>query len=163
VKLQRGVGEAPTNLFLVHSVRSSDHFRNRSEVFLVPDRRRACSCRSSTVPASTLHLGPEDHRRRAVELLSTPGAAPALEALRQECGLQLYATFEQEFTYDGVPAHPWRPYELDGLSARACSARYCSARCARPASCRTRSWRVWTAAVRSDHRAGDRTAGAMRP
>jgi glutamine synthetase len=37
----------------------------------------------------------------------------ALERLKSETGLQLLATFEQEFIYSGVAAHPLQPYELD--------------------------------------------------
>jgi glutamine synthetase len=36
----------------------------------------------------------------------------ALQSLHAETGLRLFATFEQEFTYGGVPAHPAQPYEL---------------------------------------------------
>ena len=39
----------------------------------------------------------------------------AIERLQVETGLQLLASFEQELTYSGVPAHPWQPYELDAL------------------------------------------------
>src|SRR5262249_40924020 len=39
----------------------------------------------------------------------------ALSELLTETGLGLFAAFEQEFLYGGVPPHPPRPYELDGL------------------------------------------------
>jgi glutamine synthetase len=39
----------------------------------------------------------------------------ALDRLESETGLRLLAAFEQEFTYSGVPAYPWQPYELDAL------------------------------------------------
>jgi glutamine synthetase len=117
VKLQRGVGEAPTNLFLgAFGPIQVTTFGTVGEVFLVPD------------PAARVFV-PFEHGASEYFFISdlrTTDGEPwnfcprqalrrALEALRQECGLQLYATFEQEFTYDGVPAHPWRPYELDGL------------------------------------------------
>jgi glutamine synthetase len=37
----------------------------------------------------------------------------ALDRLKSEAGLKLFATFEQEFLYSGVAAHPPQPYELD--------------------------------------------------
>ena len=37
----------------------------------------------------------------------------ALERLASETGVRLLAAFEQEFTYSGVSAHAWQPYELD--------------------------------------------------
>jgi len=39
----------------------------------------------------------------------------SLDRLQSETGLRLLSTFEQEFIYSGVPAHPAQPYELDAL------------------------------------------------
>jgi glutamine synthetase len=36
----------------------------------------------------------------------------ALDSLHAETGLRIFSTFEQEFTYDGVPARPAQPYAL---------------------------------------------------
>jgi glutamine synthetase len=116
-KLQRGVGEAPTNLFLgAFGPIQVTTFGTVGEVFLVPD------------PATRVFVPFEGSASEHFFIadLRTADGEPwnfcprqvlrrALEALRQQCGLQLYATFEQEFTYDGVPAHPWRPYQLEGL------------------------------------------------
>jgi glutamine synthetase len=42
----------------------------------------------------------------------------ALDDLRRETGLELLATFEQEFVYSGVAAHPGQPYELGAYRAQ---------------------------------------------
>jgi len=116
-KLQRGVGEAPTNLFLgAFGPIQVTTFGTVGEVFLLPDpAARVC------VPFE----GGASEYFFIADLRSEDGEPwsfcprqvlrRALEALRRQSGLQLFATFEQEFTYDGVPAHPWRPYELEGL------------------------------------------------
>jgi glutamine synthetase len=116
-KLQRGVGEAPTNLYLgAFGPIQVTSFGTVGEVFLMPDAaaRVLVPFEGSaseyffiadlrTADGEPWNFCPRQVLRRA------------LEALRRESGLQLFATFEQEFTYDGVPAHPWRPYELEGL------------------------------------------------
>ena len=116
-RLQRGVGAAPTNIFMgaFGPIRATT-FGTVGEVFLVPD-------------ATTRVLVPFEGSATEyfyIADIRTADGDPwsfcprqvlrrALEALEGETGLSLYATFEQEFTYGGVPAQPWRPYELDGL------------------------------------------------
>jgi glutamine synthetase len=114
-RLERGVGLAPTNLFIsafgpIHT----SPFGTLGEVFLVPD-------------AATRVVVPFDGSGTEHFLLGdivTLDGAPweycprhtlrrALDRLRTETGLKLLAAFEQEFTYSGVPAHPPQPYELD--------------------------------------------------
>jgi glutamine synthetase len=116
-KLQRGVGQAPTNLFLgAFGPIQVTTFGTVGEVFLVPDPATRVF-----VPfegSASEHFFISDLRTEQGEpwnFCPRQVLRRALEALRQQCGLQLYATFEQEFTYDGVPAHPWRPYQLEGL------------------------------------------------
>lgn len=114
-RLQRGVGLAPTNLFLssfgpIHVT----PFGTRGEVALVPDptTRVFVPFEDGTVEyffigdLRTLEGKPWDFCPRQV-------LRRALDRLERETGLQLLATFEQEFTYSGVAAHPPQPYELD--------------------------------------------------
>ncbi|HEY2017904.1 MAG TPA: hypothetical protein VGH38_30580, partial [Bryobacteraceae bacterium] len=114
-RLQRGVGLAPTNLFLssfgpIHVT----PFGTRGEVALMPD------------PTTRVFVPFEDGTVEYFFLgdLRTLEGAPwefcprqvlrrALDRLERETGLQLLATFEQELTYSGVAAHPPQPYELD--------------------------------------------------
>lgn len=114
-RLERGVGIAPTNIFL--SAFGPIHvtpFGTRGEVFLVPDpAARVC------VPfdgSATEYFFVGDIRT----LEGTPWPycprhvlRRALERLERETGLRLLAAFEQEFIYSGVAAHPAQPYELD--------------------------------------------------
>jgi glutamine synthetase len=116
-RLERGVGLAPTNLFL--SAFGPIHmtpFGTTGEVFLIPDpATRVC------VPfegSATEYFLLGDIRT----LQGEPWAfcprqvlRRALERLQNETGLRLLAAFEQEFIYSGVPAHPAQPYELDAL------------------------------------------------
>jgi glutamine synthetase len=114
-RLQRGVGLAPTNLFLssfgpIHVT----PFGTRGEVALMPD------------PTTRVFVPFEDGTVEYFFLgdLRTLEGAPwefcprqvlrrALDRLERETGLRLLATFEQELTYSGVAAHPPQPYELD--------------------------------------------------
>ena len=116
-KLQRGIGQAPTNLFMgAFGPIQVTTFGTVGEVFLVPD------------PGARVFVPFEGSASEFFFIadLRTADGEPwnfcprqvlrrALDALQRQSGLRLYATFEQEFTYDGVPAHPWRPYELEGL------------------------------------------------
>jgi glutamine synthetase len=116
-KLQRGVGQAPTNMFLgAFGPIQFTPFGTLGEVFLVPD------------PATRVLVSFEDDSREFFfigDLKTGDGAAwsfcprqllrRALGELTAETGLALNAAFEQEFVYSGVPSHPWRPYELEGL------------------------------------------------
>jgi len=113
-RLERGVGLAPTNIFLsafgpIHMTT----FGTQGEVFLVPDPSTKVFlpfeasateyffiADIKTLEGSAWHFCPRHVLRRA------------LDRLQRETGLQLLATFEQEFTYSG--AGPLQqPYELD--------------------------------------------------
>jgi glutamine synthetase len=116
-KMQRGVGEAPTNLFLgAFGPIQFTPFGTLGEVFLVPD-------------AATRVFVPFEGSASEfffIADIKTAEGAPwsfcprhllrqALGELAGETGLGLHATFEQEFIYRGVPPYPWRSYELEGL------------------------------------------------
>lgn len=114
-RLEHGVGLAPTNIYL--SAFGPIHvttFGTLGEVFLMPD------------PATEVRIPFEDGAAEHFLLadLCTADGQPwrfcprdvlrrAVDRLEREAGLTLLATFEQEFTYSGVPHHPAQPYELD--------------------------------------------------
>jgi glutamine synthetase len=116
-KMQRGVGMSPTNIFIsAFGPIQVTTFGTQGEVFLVPD------------PATRVFV-PFDGSATEFFFIAdirTADGSPwnfcprhvlrrALDELKRETGLSLCATFEQEFIYGGVPVHPPRPYELDGL------------------------------------------------
>jgi len=114
-RLSRGVGLAPTNLFI--SAFGPIHvtpFGTAGEVFMIPD------------PATRVLVPFDDGSSEYFFIgdIQNPDGTPwaycprhvlrrALERLEADFGLRLLATFEQEFIYSGVPAYPWQPYELD--------------------------------------------------
>src|SRR5579863_399362 len=114
-RLQRGVGLAPTNIFMsAFGPIQVTTFGTVGEVLLVPDASTRVQVPFSgsttehfyladirTLEGEPWHFCPRQILRRAIE------------RLRDETGLTLLATFEQELLYDGVRAHPWQPYELD--------------------------------------------------
>jgi len=113
-RLAWGVGLAPTNLFIsafgpIHTT----PFGTLGEVFLIPDPATRVDVPFAGDGGEHFMLGdivtlegaPWSHCPRSV-------LRRALESLHAETGLRLFSTFEQEFTYDGVPAHPAQPYEL---------------------------------------------------
>ncbi len=116
-RMQRGVGAAPTNIYMgAFGPIQVTTFGTVGEVFLVPD------------PATRVFVpfeGTATEHFFIADIKTADGGAwgfcprqvlrRALEDLQSETGLSVLATFEQEFTYSGVPAQPWRPYELDGL------------------------------------------------
>jgi glutamine synthetase len=117
VRLERGVGLAPTNIFIsAFGPIQTTTFGTQGEVFLVPDSttRVFVPFEGSTAEyfflgdIRTLEGSPWDFCPRHV-------LRRALDRLKSETGLQLLATFEQEFTYSGVAAHPPQPYELDSF------------------------------------------------
>ena len=114
-RLQRGVGLAPTNIFLsafgpIHMTT----FGTLGEVFLVPDpETKVCVPYEGSATEyffvgdiKTLEGAPWNFCPRHV-------LRRALDRLKSETGLRLLAAFEQEFVYSGVAAHPPQPYELD--------------------------------------------------
>jgi glutamine synthetase len=113
-RLQRGVGMAPTNLFIsaLGPIQVTP-FGTRGEVLLVPDAdtRVFVPFEDSAEhffigDCKTLQGAPWEYCPRHV-------LRRALDRLRSETGLSVLATFEQEFIYSGVAAHPWQPYALD--------------------------------------------------
>jgi glutamine synthetase len=114
-RLERGVGLAPTNIFLsAFGPIQVTTFGTRGEVFLVPDpATRVCVPFDGSATEyfllgdiRTLDGAPWNFCPRHVLRRS-------LARLEGETGLKLLAAFEQEFIYSGVPAHPPQPYELD--------------------------------------------------
>jgi len=134
-RLERGVGLAPTNIFIsafgpIHAT----PFGTQGEVFLIPDAttRVFVPFEGSGVPfdgggapVAGGSLAPNGGSAEHFYIgdIKTLDGAPwdfcprqllrrALGRLKAETGLQLLATFEQEFIYSGVAAHPLQPYEL---------------------------------------------------
>jgi glutamine synthetase len=114
-RLERGVGLAPTNLFLgaFGGIQYSP-FGTVGEVYLLPD-------------AATRVLVPFEGSATEYFLLGdlvTDAGSPwefcprqllrgALDRLERLASWRLLATFEQEFVYSGVLGQPAQPYELD--------------------------------------------------
>ena len=116
-RMQRGIGSAPTNLFLgAFGPIQFTPFGTIGEVFLVPDPETRVF-----VPFE----GSTSEHFFIADIRTAEGAPwsfcprqllrQALDALHSETGLTLNAAFEQEFIYHGVPAAPYRSYELEGL------------------------------------------------
>jgi glutamine synthetase len=117
VKMHRGIGLAPTNIFMgAFGPIQATTFGTQGEVFLVPDPGTRV-----VVPfdgSATEYFFIADIRTadgKPWSFCPRQVLRRALDDLTRETGLRLYASFEQEFIYDGAPAQPWRPYELDGL------------------------------------------------
>jgi glutamine synthetase len=114
-RLKRGVGLAPTNIFIsAFGPIQMTTFGTVGEVFLIPDpETRVFVAFDASAPeyffvgdikaadGSPWSFCPRHILRRA------------LERLASETGVRLLASFEQEFTYSGIPAQTWQPYELD--------------------------------------------------
>jgi glutamine synthetase len=114
-RLQRGVGLAPSNIFLsAFGPIQMTPFGTLGEVFLIPDA-------STRVFVPFENGAPEYFFIGNIQTLEGEPWAfcprhilrRALDRLKSETGLCLLATFEQEFIYSGVAAHPSRPYGLD--------------------------------------------------
>jgi glutamine synthetase len=114
-RLERGVGLAPTNIFLsAFGPIQMTTFGTEGEVFLVPDPTTRVSVPFDGSATEYFLVGD----------IRTLDGAPwnfcprhvlrrSLDRLEGETGLKLLAAFEQEFIYNGVAAHPWQPFELD--------------------------------------------------
>lgn len=114
-RLQRGVGLAPTNIFMsAFGPIQTTTFGTVGEVFLVPD--------VTTRVYVPFELGAAEHF--FLGDIKTSEGAPwpfcprhilrrALERQESETGTRLLASFEQEFVYTGVPVQNWQPYELN--------------------------------------------------
>lgn len=115
-RLERGVALAPTNIFL--SAFGPIHmtvFGTLGEVFMIPDPATKVNVPYEEGVGEHFYIG--DIRTlsgRPWSFCPRQFLRRALEALRQEAGLQLLSAFEQELIYSGAPDTP-QPYELDGL------------------------------------------------
>jgi glutamine synthetase len=116
-RLKRGVGLAPTNIFMsAFGPIQMTTFGTQGEVFLIPDSATRVYVPFEGSAAEYFFVGdiqtlegmPWDFCPRQV-------LRRALERLTVETGFELLSTFEQEFVYSGVAAHPPQPYELDAL------------------------------------------------
>lgn len=113
-RLKRGVGLAPTNLFIsAFGPIQSTPFGTRGEVFLIPDPETRVAVPFADDAGENFLLGD------IVTLEGEPWShcprhalRRALARLHSETGLRMLAAFEQEFTYSGVPAQTVQPYEL---------------------------------------------------
>jgi glutamine synthetase len=113
-RLERGVGFSPTNLFIsTFGPIQVTPFGTEGEVFLIPDASTRVLLAFDDSATEHFYVGD----------IRTAEGAPwafcprhvlrrAIERLAAETGLQLLASFEQELTYSGVPAHPREPYQL---------------------------------------------------
>jgi glutamine synthetase len=114
-RLKRGVGLAPTNIFIsAFGPIQVTTFGTVGEMFLVPDPETRVFVPFEGSPPEYFFLG---------DIKTTDGSPwdfcprhilrRALDRLASETGVRLLAAFEQEFTYSGVSAGAWQPYELD--------------------------------------------------
>jgi glutamine synthetase len=114
-RLVRGVGLAPTNIFMsaVGPIQETT-FGTKGEVFLIPDPATRVFVPFEGSAAEYFFLGDIRTLEGAPwEFCPRHVLRRALDRLERETGLRLLATFEQEFIYSGVAAHPWQPFELD--------------------------------------------------
>jgi glutamine synthetase len=114
-KIQRGVGLAPTNLFLsAFGPIQFTPFGTRGEIALVPDPGTRVFVPFEQAPAELFFLGDLRTLEGAPwEFCPRQVLRRAVQRLQDETGWRILAAFEQEFTYSGVPAQPPQPYELD--------------------------------------------------
>lgn len=114
-RLQRGVGLAPTNMFLsAFGPIQATTFGTLGEVFLIPDPATRVFVPFEGSTAEYFFLGDIRTLEGAPwELCPRAVLRRALERLQRETGLTMIASFEQEFVYSGVAATPWQPYALD--------------------------------------------------
>ena len=115
-RLARGVGLAPTNIFLsAFGPIQMTVFGTQGEVFMMPDPATKVFVPFEGSASEYFYIGdiqsldgtPWDFCPRQI-------LRAALARLTRETGFTLLSTFEQEFTYSGAGAQP-QPYELDGL------------------------------------------------
>jgi glutamine synthetase len=117
-KRVQGVGLAPTNLYMgaLGPIQMTT-FGTVGEVFLVPRRQHTRAPAGRRTGRRSIFILGDSFEMDGRPWAYCPRGAlrRALQDLERETGWQLLSTFEQEFTYSGVPATPMRPYELDGL------------------------------------------------
>src|ERR1700675_222743 len=114
-RLERGVGLAPTNMFLsAFGAIQMTPFGTQGEVFLVPDSATRVSVPFEGSPTEYFLLGDIYTLEGAPwEFCPRQVLRRALDRLNSETGLKLLAAFEQEFIYSGVASSPMQPYEFD--------------------------------------------------
>jgi glutamine synthetase len=114
-RLLRGVGLAPTNIFLsAFGPIQVTTLGTVGEVFLIPDPTTRVLVPFEESTAEYFYMG-DIRTQEGTPWEFCPRAIlrRALERLSAETGLRLLASFEQEFIYSGVAAQPQQPYELD--------------------------------------------------
>jgi glutamine synthetase len=114
-RLERGVGLAPTNMFLsAFGAIQMTPFGTLGEVFLIPDPATRVTVPFEGSPTEYFLLG-DIHTEGGVpwEFCPRHVLRRALDRLKGETGLKLLAAFEQEFIYSGVRPSPMQPYEYD--------------------------------------------------
>jgi len=114
-RLQRGVGLAPTNIFMsAFGPIQVTTFGTTGEVMLIPDVSTRVYLPFAGSTAEYFYVG-DLRTLEGVPWSFCPRQIlrRALTRLRHETGLTLIASFEQEFIYSGVPEHPHQPYQLD--------------------------------------------------
>jgi glutamine synthetase len=122
-RLQSGVGLAPSNMFLsAFGPIQATPFGTLGEVFLIPDSSTRVFVpfgESAEGAAEYFFIG-DIHTIEGEPWAFCPRhiLRRALDRLKSETGLCLLATFEQEFIYSGVAAHPLRPYGLDAFRSQ---------------------------------------------
>lgn len=113
-RLQRGVGLAPTNLFIsAFGPIQVTTFGTLGEVFLVPDPDTRVLVPFEEGPAEYFFVGDiQTAQGEPWDFCPRQVLRRALQRLDREAGVQLLAAFEQELTYSGGAAGRWQPYDL---------------------------------------------------
>src|SRR3984957_16903279 len=114
-RLQRGVGLAPTNIFIsAFGPIQATTLGTDGEVFLIPDSTTRVLVPFEGSTAEHFFLGDIRTQEGAPwDFCPRHVLRRALDRLQSETGLKLLAAFEQEFTYSGVRPSPMQPYEFD--------------------------------------------------
>lgn len=116
-RMDRGIGLTPSNLLLsVFGPIYDTPFGTQGELMLVPDAATETAIPVPDAPDIRLLLG-NFHTLEGAPWDCCPRGflQRALGALRDEFGLVLLSTFEQELVYTGVEARAGSPYTLEAL------------------------------------------------
>jgi len=116
-RLQRGVGLAPTNLFLsAFGPIQVTPFGTPGEVLLIPDAATRVYVPFPEGAPEYFFIGDLlTLEREPWSFCPRQVLRRSLERLARESGLTLLASFEQEFLYSGVAERPHAPYSLSAL------------------------------------------------